>query len=252
MRALVTVLALLVSATAAAAGDASDLYASALSNPARSAQDRERDLRDKPADILALAGIRPGMSVVDVFGAGGYWSEILSGVVGTKGTVVLLNNPPYVAFAKKDLEARFADGRLPGVKRVVVDPADLQLDAGAFDAAIIVMSYHDLYYVDEKDGWPAIDAGRFLDQVRRSLKPGGVFIVVDHAAKAGTGATDAQTLHRIDEVFARRDIEGHGFRLEKTWDGLRNPADDRGTLVFDPAIRGRTDRFVQVFRAVQR
>jgi predicted methyltransferase len=247
MKALLMALSLTLS-PAVFAVDAPDIYEAALANPARSDKDRERDAREQPAEVLALAGIRPGMTVADVFGAGGYWSEIMSYVVGPEGSVLLVNNAPYVEFAKKDLDTRFAGNRLSAVKRTVVDPADMKLASATLDAAIIVMSYHDLYYVDEKGGWPAIDAGKVLDQVQGALKPGGAFIIVDHSAKAGTGATAAQDLHRIDEDFAKKDLASHGFRLDRTFDGLRNPADDRSKLVFDPAIRGKTDRFVHVYR----
>jgi predicted methyltransferase len=248
MKHLVVLLALLVPVALPAAEPMAADYAAALANPARSAKDRERDARDRPAEILAVAGVRAGMAVADVFGAGGYWSELLAYTVGPTGRVLLVNNPAYVEFAKKELDARFAGGRLSAVERTVVDPKDLGLGTGTLDAALIVMSYHDLYYVDEKGGWPAIDAGQFLGQVHAALKPGGAFLIVDHSAKPGTGAADAQTLHRIDEAFAQQDLEKHGFRLEKTWDGLRHPEDDRTKLVFDPAIRGKTDRFVHLYR----
>jgi len=115
----------------------------------------------------------------------------------------------------------------------------MKLGVATLDAAIIVMSYHDLYHVDEKNGWPAINASQFLEQIRTALKPGGVFLVIDHSAKPGTWAKAAQDLHRIDEEYARRDIARHGFVLEATWDGLRNPGDTRSKLVFDKAVRGR-------------
>ncbi len=105
-----------------------------------------------------------------------------------------------------------------------------------------------LYYVDEKDGWPGIDASGFLDQLRAALKPGGRLLIVDHAAAAGSGNAPAQALHRIDEAFAKKDIASHGFELEKTWDGYRNPGDDLTKLVFDPAVRGKTDRFTHLYR----
>ena len=247
MKALMLSLALLL-APAAFADDLKPVYEAALASPHRSDKDRERDARDKPVEVMELAQIKPGMHVADVFGAGGYWSEILANVVGPQGSVLLVNNPPYVEFAKTDLETRFADGKLPTIQRAVVDPADMKLGDGKLDAAFIVMSYHDLYNVDEKEGWPAIDAAKFLDQIHRALKPGAVFVIVDHAAAKGTGKAPAQTLHRIDEAFAKKDIESHGFTLAKTWDGLRNPADDHTRMVFDPSIRGKTDRFVHIYR----
>ena len=87
-------------------------------------------------------------------------------------------------------------------------------------------------------------------QIKAAVKPGGHLLIVDHAAAAGSGNSAAQDLHRIDEEFAKRDIESHGFEIEKTWDGYRNPDDDPSKLVFDPAVRGKTDRFVHLYRRI--
>ncbi len=240
-------LAALFAAPSRAAETAADVYAEALAQPGRSAADRERDARDRPADVLAFAGVAPGMAVADIFGGSGYYAEIVAHVVGPQGRVLLVNNAPYVAFAGKDYKARFDGGRLPQVRRSVVETCDLGLAPESLDVAMIVMSYHDLYHYDP-NGWPRIDAGGFLEQIRRAVKPGGAFLIVDHAARAGTGSSAAQDLHRIDEQFAIVDIEKHGFVLEKRWDGLRNAADDRNVVVFDPKVRGRTDRFVHLYR----
>jgi len=226
------------------------VYARAVADPARSDQDRTRDARDRPAEVLAFAGFAPGMKVADIFAGGGYYSELLGDVVGPGGSVLLLNNVAYQGFAREELKARLKDGRLDNVRPVVVESCDLRLGKADLDGALIVMSYHDLYHVDEQGGWPAIDPGHFLDQIHAALKPGAVFLIVDHAAKPGTGNSAAQDLHRIDEDFAKRDIESHGFRLEKSWDGLRNAGDTRELAVFDAAIRGRTDRFVHLYRRI--
>jgi len=226
-----------------------DVYQDAVAHKDRSASDRERDAREFPAELLQFAQIKPGMKVADIFGGGGYYSELISYVVGPQGEVRLINNGPYNEYAKDALKERFTAGRLTNVKRSTVDPKDLKLGTGELDAAIIVLSYHDLYYKD--DSWPAIDAANFLDQVNRALKPGGVFVIVDHAAKDGTGSTAAQDLHRIDEMFARKDISGHGFKYVGAFDKLRNPDDDRGVVVFNPAVRGKTDRFVHLYRKVK-
>lgn len=241
------VLASLLAAAPLQAADIPANIAAAVASPERSAKDRERDARDKPAELLAFAGVKPGDKVADVFGGGGYWSEIFSHAVGPSGSVTLVNNEGYAAFAKDDIKARFANGRLKGVKQVVAPTNNLGLGKDEFDLIEIFMSYHDIYWVDEKEGWPKIDADNFLEQLHAALKPGGKLLVVDHAAKAGTGSSAAQTLHRIDEEFAKKDITSHGFRLEKTWDGLRNPADDHSKQVFDPSIRGKTDRFTQLY-----
>ena len=219
-----------------------------LANPARSASDRERDARDKPAEVLALARFKRGDTVADILSGGGYYAEILSGIVGPGGKVLLVNNPGYENFGKKGLAERLAANRLPNLTHVVGPSDALGMGDRVLDGAVIVMSYHDLYWVDEKEGWPRVDAGLFLDQVARALKPGGVLLVVDHSARQGTGSADAQALHRIDEQFAIADFRKHGLEGEAAIPVLRNPDDDRSKNVFDPAIRGRTDRFVHLYR----
>lgn len=219
-----------------------------LADPARSAADRERDARDKPAEVYALARFKRGETVADLLGGGGYNSEILSGIVGPEGKVLLVNNTGYENFGKKGVAERLANDRLPNVRHIVGPSDALGMGENVLDGAVIVMSYHDLYWVDEKEGWTKIDAGRFLDQVVRALKPGGVLLVVDHSAQPGTGNSAAQTLHRIDEQFAVADWRAHGLVLETTSPALRNPDDDRSKPVFDPAIRGKTDRFVLLLR----
>jgi predicted methyltransferase len=219
-----------------------------LANPARSTADRERDARDKPAEVLALARFKAGDTVADILAGGGYYSEILSGIVGPGGKVLLVNNPGYDGFGKKGYTARLADNRLPNVTHVVGPSDALGLGENVLDGAVIVMSYHDLYWVDEKEGWPKVDAGRFLDQVAAALKPGGTLVVVDHSAKDGTGSSAAQALHRIEEKFAIADFRAHGLHWEAAIPVLRNPADVRSKNVFDPAIRGKTDRFVHLYR----
>ena len=219
-----------------------------LANPARSQADRERDARDKPAEVMALAKFKQGDTVADILGGGGYNAEILSGIVGPSGHVLLVNNPGYDGFGKKGWTERLANDRLPNVQHIVGPTDALGMGDNTLDGAVIVMSYHDLYWVDEKEGWPKVDAGLFLDQITRALKPGGVLVVVDHSAKQGTGSADAQTLHRIDEQFTIADFRRHGLEWEAAIPVLRNADDDRSKNVFDPAIRGKTDRFVHLYR----
>ncbi|MEZ5521088.1 MAG: hypothetical protein R3F08_06425 [Dokdonella sp.] len=226
----------------------SDPIASAIANPARSDRDRERDARDRPEAVLELAGFGPGMTIADIFGGGGYYSEILAGLVGPQGRVLLINNPPYDAYAKKALEARLAGGRLANVDYRIVPNEAMGLGEEKLDGAMIIMSYHDLYVADPDQGWPAIDAGQFIDQIVKALKPGGKLLIVDHSAKPGTGKSAAQTLHRIDEAFARSDFKAHGLELVASSEVLRHKDDERTRNVTDDAIRGKTDRFVQVYR----
>lgn len=219
----------------------------ALASPARSQLDVERDLRDKPELVLELAGFKKGMVIADVFGGGGYYSEILSKVVGKNGSVLLINNAPYDAYAKKDLAVRLANNRLANVQYSVVPPEKLGLANNSLDGALIVMSYHDLFYADDEGGWPAIDNVQFMEQIVKALKPGARLLIVDHHAKADSGFADAKALHRIDEQFVITNLRAQGLQWVGSIDVLRNNNDYHNKTVFDPTIKGRTDRFVHVY-----
>ena len=247
-------LAVLALAFAALAGCAHvgvadrDAIARQLAAPSRSVDDRERDARDRPDAVLELAGFARGDTIADIFGGGGYYSEIISGIVGARGQGLLINNAAYDAYAKKGLEPRLAGNRLPNVRYSIAPNDALGLGENALEGALIVMSYHDLYHADPGSGWQAIDAGQFIDQIVSALKPGGRLLIVDHAAREGTGEADAQVLHRIEEAFAVRDFKAHGLEFAGSIETLRNRDDDRSSNVFDPAIKGRTDRFVHLYR----
>ncbi|MGA8277866.1 MAG: hypothetical protein WB784_06695 [Rhodanobacteraceae bacterium] len=233
---------------AAAPTYAMDRYDAAVAHPGRSAGDLKRDAIDHPAELLRFAGIEPGMQVLDFFAADGYYSELSSYLVGPDGHVVLLNNAPYDAFANNGWRARIGHGRLENVEHRTVDPAHMGLAPGSFDAVLMIKDYHDLYWVAPKDGWPKIEVGPVLDQLADALKPGGILLLVDHSAKPGTGNAAAGTLHRIDETYARKDFQAHGFDFVRTSDLLRNPADKRDQLSYKPPMLGKTDRFVLLFR----
>lgn len=248
MRPFVTLLVGLMLAAPLQAAEIPDNIAKAVASPERSAKDRERDARDKPAELLAFAGVKPGEKVADVFGGGGYWSEILARAVGPTGSATLVNNEGYAAFAKDDIKVRFADGRLKQVRQLTGKTDALGMGKDQYDLILIFMSYHDIYWVDEKEGWPKIDADNFIKQLHAALKPGGHLLIVDHAAKEGTGSSAAQDLHRIDEAFTKKDFTSHGFLFEKAFTGYRNSTDDHTKMVFDDAIRGKTDRFAHLYR----
>jgi len=248
MNRLTFLLAALLLAAPLQAQKIPDNVAAAVAAPERSAADRERDARDKPAELLTFAGVKPGDKVADFFGGGGYWSELLARAVGPTGKVTLVNNVGYWGFARDDIKVRFKDGRLDQVAQRVVETPAMGLGDGQYDLILIFMGYHDLYWVDEGSGWPKIDSDLVLKQLHAALKPGGHLLIVDHAAKEGTGSTAASDLHRIDEAFTKKDIASHGFLLEKSWPGLRNTTDDHTKGVFDEAIRGKTDRFTHLYR----
>jgi predicted methyltransferase len=234
-------------APSAAASNAA--IATAIASPDRPADDREQDARRKPAELLGVLGVGAGMHVLDAFSASGYYTELLSRTVGPTGEVIAYNNGAYARFAAKGIETRYANDRLPNVRQVTEEVDKLSLPAGSLDAALFVMSYHDLYWRPADGSWPATDPIQMLTTVRDALKPGGVVVVQDHVARPGGDAiATVDALHRIDPALVRRDFESAGFVFDGDSPMLAHPDDDHTKLVFDPSIRGKTDQFVYRFR----
>jgi predicted methyltransferase len=169
--------------------------------------------------------------------------------VGPKGRVIAYNNPPYAKFAAKGIAARYAGDRLPNVQQITAEIDELDLAPRSLDAAIFVMSYHDLYWRPTDGSWPPTDPAQLLGKLHAAMKVGGVVIVQDHVAAAG-GDTAAvvDKLHRIDPEVVKRDFKAAGFALEEENPMLAHPDDDHTRQVFDESIRGRTDQFVFKFR----
>jgi predicted methyltransferase len=223
-----------------------DIYSQALSHPGRPAEDVARDATDHPAEVLRLAGIRSGMQVADFLGSGGYYSELLSYLVGPKGHVYILNNAAFDEWGENAWRKRVE--RLPNVSHQTIEVEHLGLPSRSLDAVLLIKVYHDLYWVSDKGPWPKIDPDATLTEIARVLKPGGILLLVDHSAKPGTGSADAGTLHRIDEAFAKSDFEKHGFVFVKSSDVARRPDDPRDKITYKGDIVGKTDRFVMVFK----
>ena len=226
---------------------AADLYDAAVAHRGRPASDLPRDALDHPAELLRLAGIAPGMHVADVLAGSGYYSELLSYLVGADGKVLLINNKQYDDWSD-GLAARLAGNRLPNVEHLTRDLGHLDLADKSLDAVLLIKVYHDFYWVDDQGHWPKIDAGAVLAQLARALKPGGVLLLVDHSAKPGTGSADATPLHRIDEAYAVKEFESHGFKVVAKSDALRRADDPRDQITYKGPMVGKTDRFVVVFR----
>jgi predicted methyltransferase len=240
---------LLASSLLFGANALADRYDDAVQHTGRSAGDLKRDALDHPADMLRLIGIKRGMTVADIMGADGYYSELASYVVGPTGHVLLINNRPFDGWSEAERKPRLADGRLANVEHRTVDPGQMNLGADSVDAILLIKVYHDLYWVDaDKKLWPDIDAPIVLDQIVRALKPGGVLLLVDHSARAGAGSADASALHRIEEPFARKDFESRGLHVIGRSDLLRQPNDKRDQVSYKPPLLGKTDRFVLVFK----
>ena len=220
----------------------------AIEIPGRLPEDLVRDGSSKPAEVLSFFGVAPGMAVADLLSGGGYYSELLAHAVGENGHVVAQNNRGYEIYLPDAIKARYANNRLPMVEQLVSEFDDLKLGEERFDLIIIIKSYHDIYWVSEEYAWPKVDRDRFFAQLVAALKPGGVLGIVDHAASQSSGKAVAQTLHRIDEQFAVRDIEQAGLVYEGSLDVLRTPNAPRTVSAIDESMKGRTDRFVLKFR----
>jgi predicted methyltransferase len=220
-------------------------YSAVVSAPDRTADDRALDAGRKPAEILAFAGLRPGMRVAELGAGGGYTTELLARVVGPKGTVYGQNNRLVLErFAEKPWSERLTRPATRNVVRVDREFDDpLPPDARNLDAVVIILFYHDLF-------WMGTDRAHMNRGIFDHLRPGGLYIVVDHSARPGSGSSDVQTLHRIDEQVVRDEIQRAGFKLVRTADFLRNPADTRDWNDSPRSAgerRGTSDRFVLAF-----
>lgn len=213
----------------------------------RSEADTKQDDGRKPAEIIHFAGIKQGDKVLDLLAGGGYYSELLSRVVGDEGEVTLQIPKAYLKYAEKSLKKRLADDRLKNVTYLLSEADDLKLLDGKYDSAFLVLGFHDMFF--KEDGWN-FTADEVMPQVLNSLKSGGKLLVIDHDAAKNSGIRDVKTLHRIDSDFVKVDLEKRGFKLIKTSKLLENSADDHSKLVFVPELRRKTDRFVMLFEKI--
>lgn len=221
-----------------------------VSEPGRPAAARKLDAVRKPAEVLAFLGLRRGMVAADLISGTGYWAEIIARAVGPTGSVEAFEPVQFQAdaagaFAHEGLKARNAN--------LTLTRYPFEAFAGGearFDFAIINDSYHDLYWQSERYKIPRAEPALFLKALFAAMKPGGIVGVIDHAANPG-GDTRAvvDKLHRIDPATVKADFEAAGFRLVATSPMLARADDDHTKLIFDPAVRGKTDRFL--FRFVR-
>jgi predicted methyltransferase len=213
--------------------------------PDRSADDRALDAGRHPDRLLAFIGARPGMRVAEIGSGLGYSAELLARAVAPNGVVYGQNNG-FIRerFAEKPWTERLRKPVMKNVVRVDREFDDpLPPEATNLDAVVNVMLYHDTV-------WMKTDRAKMNRAIYGALKPGGVYVIVDHSARAGTGVNDVQTLHRIEESVVRQEIEAAGFELVATADFLRNAADTRDWSASPRTAgerRGTSDRFVLKF-----
>lgn len=228
-----------------AAGSVPSYVAKAVANTARPKADTDRDEARKPADMLIFAGVRPGQTVVDLMPGGGYFSKLFSSTVGPKGKVYAFQPAEFAKFAKGPVPASgtVPDAAWPNVTIIVAPINDFAVPTKA-DVVWTAQNYHDMH--DSFMG-PA-DLAKVNGAVFKALKPGGYYVILDHAAAAGSGLAATDTLHRIDPAAVKAEVTAAGFKFVGQSTVLANTTDDHTLKVFDPALRGHTDQFIFKFQ----
>jgi predicted methyltransferase len=239
-------LAMALAASAVSAAAVPAFISAAVADAARPEADRQRDAERKPAETLAFAGVKPGDTVLELAAGRGYYTRLLSAVVGPKGKVFVAVPPPKLGAP--------ADAPPPGapVREIAADPhyanvAVIVQRLGELAPPVKVdlvwtsQNYHDFHNIAD------ISVSSINRAVFQALKPGGTYLVLDHSAASGSGARDTSTLHRIDKATVIQEVRDAGFQLKGESDILHNPADDHTTKVFEGPIRGHTDQFILKF-----
>jgi len=231
--------AVLLTGCAGMAGMAPD-YAAIVAAPDRTDADRTNDARRKPEQMLAFAGARSGMKVLDLGAGGGYSTELLARAVGPQGAVYAQNSKEgSQGQAGSRLAMRM---KAPAMKNVVpvVREFDDPVPPEARDLDIVTFFY--IYH--DTPAW-GVDRAKMNRRIFEALKPGGAYVIADHAAKAGVGVSASKSLHRIEEGVLRREVEAAGFRFAAEANFLRNPDDTREERVF--SLKIPVDNFVLKF-----
>jgi len=243
-------LALLAAAPLAAKSDSTaDLVASAVADPGRPQDERATDASRKPAETLLFAGVKPGMTVGEFYPGGGYFTRMISAIVGPKGHVYGMEN---LRWDDPKSDKALVDG---------VKDGNVSIEAAAFgtvrfpkplDLAWVTQNYHDLKIAK----YGVVDTIAFDRGVYNALKPGGVFFILDHEAPPGTDVAAIEKLHRIERAQVIREVTSVGFKLVDEGTFLRRPGDDHTLSIFDKRIRGQTDqyalKFVKPFKSAKR
>jgi predicted methyltransferase len=232
------------SMTAAHAANVPAFVTKAIDDPAR-ATDKKDDARREIAAVVTFTGVKPGDKVLELDPGSGYWTRVFSRIVGANGHVYTVWPDEMAKYSAKS----FANwqGLVKGTYKnvsLLKQPAAMLSVPQKVDAVFTSQNYHD--YHDPFMG--PVDMKKFDKEVFDALKPGGVFVVIDHVAPAGSGIRDTDTLHRIDPEVVKQEVESAGFVLDGSSDVLMNPKDSLDTKVFDPSIRGHTSQFIYRFK----
>ncbi|MFA6219460.1 MAG: methyltransferase [Erythrobacter sp.] len=223
-------------------------FASALAAPDRPEDARALDEGRKPAQVLAFLGLEPGMVAADLLTGEGYWAEIMGHAVGPEGQVIAYQPEQFFTDDKSKADWAALLARAPQVREDRYPFDAFAPPANSLDFAIVNLSYHDIYWTSERFRIPTTDPDAYVRALYAGMKPGGIVGVIDHVGEGSDTRALVDKLHRIDPAVVRADFARAGFVLEAESGLLANPADDHTKLVFDPGVRGKTDRFVFRFR----
>jgi predicted methyltransferase len=236
-----------LTAPAAYAAKIPAAIAAAIADPNRPDTDRQRDANRRPAETLAFTGVKPGDQVAELLPGAGYFTRIFSKVVGSSGHIYALvpaplpNAPADMPDFAARVKAIAADPNYPNVSVIIQQFNQLKAPVPV-DLVWTSQNYHDLH------NFPGLDVAVFNQMIFDTLKPGGIYLVLDHAAEPGSEARDTATLHRIDADTVKKEVLAAGFVFVGGSDLLHQPGDSHAVKVFDPSVRGKTDQFILKFR----
>ena len=214
-------------------------YAAALADPARPQADKDRDADRKPAEMLTFAGVKPGQKIGELIPGGGYFSRIFAKAVGPTGKVYAISAAAQLGRFKAISDDKTT---YPNIEVVTVDGGGFKAPE-PLDLVWTSQNYHDLKNI------PApFDINLYNKAVFAALKPGGLYVVLDHAAKPDAAPDVTSKLHRIQQDVVKKEVVAAGFTYVGEDNAVRNPADPKDKPVFDPSLRGKTDQFVMKFK----
>ncbi|WP_416308318.1 class I SAM-dependent methyltransferase [Neptunicella sp. SCSIO 80796] len=246
VKTLLTIGVLSLSALGQSSFASENAIKSAIDNPQRPQTDRDKDDKRQPQQIIEFFKVQPATTVLDVLAGSGYYSEILSRVVGEQGKVIIHNDKHFLKYYGENLSKRLEDGdRLANTVRMDISLNDLELEENSVDTIFLILGYHDFFYIMSEA--EKINVTKVLAKFKKFLKPDGIIGIVDHEAMVGAPSSVGGTLHRIDPAIVKSQMAEAGFTLDGELPILQNNTDDKSQKIWD-IPGGMTSRFVLRFK----